>query len=700
MPSNQNNSREGSGNRPTTSAAGTSVGLPTRTVRPCQRRLPGLARRLTYQLVRGPQVNGTTKSAPRSTIRIGVDSVALRVRPGVDPGALARRIRAAVPGVDALTGDDRGRAELPQTDANAIALIALSAAFGGTATAIVIFVVGSTMGLSIQLRRREMALLRAIGTDPGQLRRMVIGETVAIAILALALGYPPSALLGRALLHRFADAGMVPDRLVYHQGWIPAVAGIGVGLLAAVLAALIAARSATRVRPTEALVESLQPRHWLTAWRLVFALLSMSGAIALMLLTLLVIPLPESNATAEPGALLWASGLALLGPGLSRGLIAVLRWPIAALGGMSGQLAMQNARARRIQLAGTITMIMLATGVSTAIIFLNNGQAAQAKQLLAGNLRADAVITGGVPVALADRVATLPGVAGASALVTSSGFFDIPASSNPHYVAPVPLSGITASAAAATTHYDVIAGRLTDLTGNTVALAAGYVQPGRHLGDTVRMRLGDNEVVSLRVVAVFNTPRGAGSALLPAPLLAQHTSFGQADEILVRAAPGVNVATLRSTLTGALTDQPGARVADRAAVLSGFADQQTSVLTVGYLLVAVIIGYTMITLVNTVFAATVKRRREFALQRLIGSTRGQVLRMVGAEAVLVGLAGSVLGTVVDLLTVTRLAPSDWGPLWIYPAIVGGAIGLTLVASLASAGLVLRGRPIADVAGGE
>jgi putative ABC transport system permease protein len=263
----------------------------------------------------------------------------------------------------------------------------------------------------------------------------------------------------------------------------------------------------------------------------------------------------------------------------------------------------------------------------------------------------------------------------------------------------VPLSGITASAASVTTRYTVTAGRLTDLTGNTIALAAGYAGPGHRVGDTVRMRLGDNEVVSLRVVAVFDAAAGLESALLPAPLLAQHTSFGQANEILVRAAPGVPIATLASTLTGALADHPGTRIADRAAILSAFSDEQRTNLIVGYLLAAGIVGYTMIALANTMLVATAKRRREFATQRLVGSTRGQVLRMVGAEALLVGLAGTVLGTVVILLTATRFAPSEWGPLWIYPAIVGGAIGLTLLASLVAAILVLRGRPITAVAGG-
>jgi len=161
----------------------------------------------------------------------------------------------------------------------------------------------------------------------------------------------------------------------------------------------------------------------------------------------------------------------------------------------------------------------------------------------------------------------------------------------------------------------------------------------------------------------------------------------------VRAAPGTDTAALTRTLTDAVADQPGARVADRAAVATAFAARQQDQLLINYLFIAGIVGYTVISLVNTMVVATARRRREFGLQRLIGSTRGQVLRMVGTEAFLVGVAGAVLGSTVAALTVTRLPPSTWGPLWIYPAIAGGAIVLTVVAALFSATLVVRGRPI-------
>lgn len=156
-----------------------------------------------------------------------------------------------------------------------------------------------------------------------------------------------------------------------------------------------------------------------------------------------------------------------------------------------------------------------------------------------------------------------------------------------------------------------------------MALVGAYVHPGRSLSDTVRMRLGDNTVVSLRIVAVFNAPDGFETALLPARLLAAHTTLGLANQILVGAAPGVSVASLTRTLAGAIADQPGARVSDRASVIAAFARQQQAQKWMTTLFVGGISGYSVISLVNTLVVATGNRRREFALQRLIGSTRAQ-----------------------------------------------------------------------------
>ncbi|MFI6790584.1 FtsX-like permease family protein [Nonomuraea sp. NPDC050383] len=120
---------------------------------------------------------------------------------------------------------------------------------------------------------------------------------------------------------------------------------------------------------------------------------------------------------------------------------------------------------------------------------------------------------------------------------------------------------------------------------------------------------------------------------------------------------------------------------------------------VNYLVVTMIIGFSAIVVVNTVVAATRRRRGEFGLLRLSAATRGQVLRMVTVEtAVTVGI-GVVLGTVAAAVTVVPYSlvktgsPVPLGPLWTYLVIVGGSLLLVMAATLGTALGALRVRPV-------
>jgi putative ABC transport system permease protein len=256
--------------------------------------------------------------------------------------------------------------------------------------------------------------------------------------------------------------------------------------------------------------------------------------------------------------------------------------------------------------------------------------------------------------------------------------------------------GVTAAGAAETTATQVTAGTLADLDGQTVALST---ERAARVGDTVTMRLGDGAETKLRVVALLATRPGYETALMPASLVAEHTTGRVVPQILVRAAPDTDTALLKDDLA-ALTDQlPGLQVADRDQILAGQTKPDQTGTWVNYLLVAMILGYTVIALVNTLVIATGERRREFALQRLIGSTRGQIMRMMAVETVLVVVSGVLLGTAVAATTLIAFSmaltgtPSPEGPLWIYGTVTGAAALLALTATLVTASVVLRPRPI-------
>src|SRR5262249_19114251 len=75
-----------------------------------------------------------------------VDAIGVLAAGGFD----AARLRAVAGGAQVLTGAARGNAEHPELQQARITLIPVTAAFAGLALFIAMFVVASTMGLSIQ----------------------------------------------------------------------------------------------------------------------------------------------------------------------------------------------------------------------------------------------------------------------------------------------------------------------------------------------------------------------------------------------------------------------------------------------------------------------------------------------------------------------------------------------------------------------
>ncbi|MEU6627710.1 FtsX-like permease family protein [Streptomyces parvus] len=665
-------------------------------------------------LVSGPGGSDTVflsdEEAALATGRPGkVDAFGVLTEPGADVGQVADQVREAVDGQPAqvLTGDERGWAENPDIVAEGGKLITLASVFGGLSAMVTVFVVSSTLGLSIQQRQREMALLRAIGTTPAQLRRLILGETLFIAVIATALACIPGPRIGRFLLDAFASNGVVPDTIVFRAGGVPMIIGAGAAMITALGAAFIAARAAARTRPTEALAEATLQRRWFSGMRLVFALLCLGGGTALALVTANMDG-PSAGSTATPAAMLWTAGFGLLGPGLAKMITAVLRGPVRAVSGLAGRLATLNAKERSSRMAGAVMPVMLATGLATALIYLQTTQSSGSEKAFDESLRADLVVTsvsGGLPLDTVDAVKALPGVEAASAQVSSLGFIEPaqpPEEDDEPEPTEMPLQGITPEGVDRTTAFRASDGSLDALRGETVALPTKSTG-GHRLGDMVPMRMGDGGEVSLKLVATVESRRGYETALVPASLLVEHTDSGLVPQIMVSAAAGTDHAQLSRTLSALSEQHPGLRVSDRATLGAVYAEQDETQTWMSYLLLGMVVGYATIALVNTQVLATTERRREFMLQRLIGSTRRQVMQMMTVEAALVSVAGIVLGLLVAGLTLVPLSvsvlgsPMPDGSPWIFIGVITAACALTLATTLASTTIVLRSRP-GDVVG--
>lgn len=628
-------------------------------------------------------------------------SIGVFAAPGVDPDTLAGEIESVVDSEMAvLTGDQRGIAEHPEANVGANRMRIMAGVFSAWTVLITVFGVASMIALSVQQRRREVALLRAIGTTPGQVRRMIVGETLVLAVLATALAYLPGRLLGQLLFDTLTENGVATPLLRYSQGWIPSLAGIVAALGAALAAALIAGKRAAKTPPVHALAESAVQTRWFSRTRLAFALFFLLGGISQAVITVAIMTGPLTSATAGPASIFIAIGLALLAPGIVKGAVRWLRRPLRSAG-ITGELAADQARAQASRFAAAVTPVILLTGVAVGTLYLQETENAANQRTFRDNLSADLVVnsaTGGFAPGVVDQIRGLPDVAGASEFVNGSAELEQPADSS--QVGGWKAQGITGQDAIETTTIRPNAGSLDDLTGATAVLPEATAEAhGLTLGDRITVRLGDNTTEELRLVATFPAERENERIVLPAQLLAEHTTTGLPNQILVRAEDGTDTTALARTIGGLGATVPGLTVATRDTLHAAQSNLQNMLSAANYAVVALLVGFATLSMVNSLIASTTRRRSEFGLLRLAGATRPQVLRSMSVEGLLVALLGVVLGTVASVATVVPFAlvkngsPVPSGPLWIYLAVIGSVTAVTLAATVLPAWHNMRVRPV-------
>ena len=128
----------------------------------------------------------------------------------------------------------------------------LNLLLGSVALAVVIttlFVAGNTMAMSVRERTTEIAVMRTLGFQAVTIFMLVVGEGIAVSIVGGALG----AFIARLIVNgEFLQAagGFIPQFGV--NNW-NAVTGVGLGAVIGLLAALIPATMASKLKIVDAL---------------------------------------------------------------------------------------------------------------------------------------------------------------------------------------------------------------------------------------------------------------------------------------------------------------------------------------------------------------------------------------------------------------------------------------------------------------
>ena len=397
--------------------------------------------------------------------------------------------------------------------------------------------------------------------------------------------------------------------------------------------------------------------------------------------------------------MLLITAVALLAPVLVRPLARLIAWLPAQLPGAGGMLVRENAAAgvRRTAAvaAPVLVTVALAGSLLGAAATLNEAKATEVREQTVADFVVTAADGAGFDEATLKR---LQAVSGAEVSASSSSAV---------YVLEDGVALIKSDARAAepkplteTARLPLTAGKVSDLDDDSIIVNEEWQQ--HTVGERVDVWLGDGTRKSLKIAAVMTTGTGNNGVYVTP----RNAPAAPVDRVDVRRADGAGTATVAAGLRQAVRASGGAVLTRDAWVRATYPETNRTTRTGFFLVLGIALLYTGISLANTMVMATSDRVRELAVLRLAGATEWQVLRMVGAEALMVVVVGGLLGALVaglnlvgmwsalGVLSVRTSIEIPWAAL---AAALGGCAVLAVISAVAPAGLSLR-RGAVELAG--
>jgi len=619
------------------------------------------------------------------------DLIGIVARPGVSAATLAGRVQAMLGGshLTVLGPAKIGQAEDLAVGADKLGLLQLATNIAVDVGAIAFFVVAGTVALSIALRWRNLALLRAVGATPGQVCRMIWLELAVLGAVAGLAAYLPGLWLANWALRGMAAHQMLPPSP--HAWTSPGVVLIaaGAGIVFAEIAGFVSVRRVSRIRPAAALSEATVEPRLIHPVRLLFGLCALGGGAAMCILMTMVAFSTQLILTFAIGAgLLLLIAIALLGPVLVRLAELLARFPLLLVSGVGGRLALADIRRRPRRMAAAVSAVALGVAFIGAEYVIDvtetHGAVVQGGERLVADAAVSAPGPGLAPAAL-QAIASRPGVSAAVGLMPTTVF--VPYAGNDSALAeavtPGPLSAVL--------NLKVVSGSLGHFGPGDIALSKAITGPiavTAKVGDTITTYLADGTPYRARVAAIYSQSLGFADVLVPAAAVGGgHLGSATLGEVLVRGTPGVAPVRLSSELAGLATRFPGLTVASRNVVN---AQAQASLAQQSYgnnLFLGTILLLASVALVNTLVMATVERRGALFLLRRVGATTRQLLSMTIWQTVILDLTGLILGAAAgaaSVAVVSKQLAGTWMPYLTWPpmAVIGASVvGLTIIAIL-------------------
>ncbi|WP_223407477.1 ABC transporter permease [Occultella gossypii] len=589
-------------------------------------------------------------------------SILIAIDDGADTEATLDAVAAQLAGngtAEVLTVTEQAERKAAEITGNDMTFVVLPLGFAAVALAVAALVIANTFQVLVAQRTRSLALLRCVGATKEQVRSTVLIEALVVGLVSSIAGLVLGTVLMAVGLTVVAGLNLdVPLDRTLHVNAVSVIVPVLVGTVVTVLAALVPARIATRVAPLAAL-RPVEGEHARGAGRvrMAFALVLVVAGVGLLALAVAIAG-GLGGIDAESGLLI-ALGIGVLGGlsavlGLLIGTVFVVPALIRLAGRVlsrwvPGRIATANAVRNPRRTGATASALFIGVALVT---MMSTGAAAAKDSLgdaLATQYPVDVTVSLGASDVALDRaqinvVAETDGVAESALLSLATVTLGVHGSQEQAVAQSVELEDLSP-----VLRDPAVAAGLTDATIVMPQIYADWYDLVD--GDPVTVTAEDGSEVERTAVV---TELGGTDPMVTPATFAELGLTPVENAMAVRLADDVDaVATVREIQTvltdlSATTDAPTVSVAGAAVERAAFTSVVDTLLAVVLGMLAVSVVIALVGVANTLSLSVLERRRESALLRAMGLTRGQLRGMMAVEGVMIAGAGAALGIIAGL----------------------------------------------------
>ncbi|MET9603403.1 ABC transporter permease, partial [Streptomyces sp. NPDC006459] len=423
----------------------------------------------------------------------------------------------------AQTGAEAAAQQAEHIERQMSAMSTMLLVFAGISLFVGIFLIYNTFTMLVTQRTKELALLRAVGANRGQVMCSVLAEALVVGALSAAVGLLGGIGLAIGIRSVIGSLGakLPGGALVIAPGTV--TAALVIGVVVTTVAAVLPAWRTGRIAPVAAMGSAHLPA---TAKSLLIrntlgSIISLGG-IGLVLLGVSQSG-REGRMTMGAGAFFMLIGMIVLLPLLSKPVIGAVRPLLRKVFGVPGKLASQNAVRNPRRTAVTAASLAIGLTLVTTLSVLGITVGKVVDRMTTEKLKADYRVSmssdaGSLDKSVAETLAKTPGIKAVSPV--ADGYFTIDDGDDVELA-----SGVNPATIGQLLNIDVLSGSLDGLTKGNIAVAEKTAkEENLAVGRTVRLKYDDGKAASVKVGAVFKDMEGLlGQYLIDNKILSQHS---------------------------------------------------------------------------------------------------------------------------------------------------------------------------------